>query len=765
MAMRDTPPGENAALTGDPSARGPGEVDWPAIARAAFEASTNWLNGSRRAKWSDSLHMFQGEHTAGSKYLSNDYRYRSHLVRPKARATVRRAEASTATAFFGSDDLCSITAENEDDPTQVASARFMKELVNYRLTRTLPWFVLLLGARQDCEIYGLCISRQYWKYEERLIGVRQEGADAHGDAEGLAATDEFQYFEVTADHPDIILVAPDNFRFDPACDWTRPVESSPYLIERIPMYVGAIEERMAAGALDPSDPASWRTYDEATILGAKSSSEEATRLDREQHRLNSMQAQPGSVRDFEISWVHLNTIRREGRDWVFFTLGPDRLLTEPRLHVEVYGTERRPYRIGFTNLEAHRNYPASTMELLRDSQAAANDTQNMQLDAVKLALQPRPMIKSGSIASQHMADYRIFMPGQPFLVGKEDDVKWETPPDPSQSAFLMQDRINNDFDELAGGFSQGSVQTNRQLNETAKGMELIAGAAGTVGEYQLRLFVETWVKGVIEDLVDLEQRLEEDETVLALAGAKAQLVQRYGIDEITDWFLQQKITTKVNVGIGATNPTTRIANFVQIADVLGKLFGPAAALGLKFDEVCSEVFGVFGYADGKRFFEEGFDIKAAMQALKGQGGAGIGVDPHRLEEVQIKANTDLQATQMKTDSTERIAAMRWGGDPNQPDPAKLTEFQMKAAADMRISALQAASHERVAQIGRQREIEKQASETQRAMIKHENDLKGHVIRTLPHALAKLLVAEHHGATARQAHASAERIAKLRPRAA
>lgn len=756
--MRDTPPGENAALTGDPAARGTGDIDWTGMARAAFDASTNWINGSRRAKWGDSLRMFQGEHTTGSKYLGTDYRYRSRLVRPKSRTTVRRTEAATAAAFFGSDDLCSITAENEDDPAQLASARLNKELVNYRLTRTLPWFVLLLGARQDCEIYGLCISRQFWKYEERLIGVRQEGSDAHGDEEGFAGTEEFQYFEVVADHPDIELIAPDNFRFDPACDWTRPVESSPYLIQRIPMYVGEIREKMAAGALDPTDPGAWRTYDEAAILGAKSIADEATSLTREQHRIPAMHAQPGSVRDFEISWVHLNTIRREGRDWVFFTLGADRLLTEPRLHVEVYGTERRPYRIGFTNLEAHRNYPASTMELLRDLQAAANDTANMRLDAMKLALQPRPMVKAGSIAAQHLADYRIFMPGKPFMVGQETDISWEKPPDPSSAALEEQDRINSDFDDLAGGFSQGSVDSNRNLNETARGMELLAGAAGTVGEYQLRLFVETWVKGVISDLVDLEQRLEEDETVLALAGAKAQLVQRFGLNEVTDWLLQQKITTKVNVGIGATNPATRIGQFVQIAEILKNLFGPAVAAGLKFDEVCAEVFGSFGYADGKRFFQEGFDIQAAQQQLAQQGQGGIGVDPHRMEEVQIKANTDLQVGQLKTDSAERIAAMRWGGNANQPDPAKLTEFQMKAAADMRSSAIQAQSHERVAQIGLQKEREKQDAETQRAVLQHESNTIGHVIRAIPPAWAKLVV--HKGEVA-----SAERLAKLRPRSA
>jgi hypothetical protein len=129
-----------------------------------------------------------------------------------------------------------------------------------------------------------------------------------------------------------------------------------------------------------------------------------------------------------------------------------------------------------------------------------------------------------------------------------------------------------------------------------------------------------------------------------------------------------------------------------------------------------------------------------------------------MEEVQINANTKLQATQLTTDSAERIAAMRFGGDANQPDPAKLSEFQMKAAADMRVSALTTASNERVAMIRADTERAKQAEETKRAVLQHEAATVGHVIRAIPPAWAKLVVAKHQSA-------SAERLAKLRPRAA
>jgi hypothetical protein len=40
--------------------------------------------------------------------------------------------------------------------------------------------------------------------------------------------------------------------------------------------------------------------------------------------------------------------------------------------------------------------------------------------------------------------------------------------------------LGNDFDELAGVFSQGSVQSNRQLGETVGGMAMISQSANAL---------------------------------------------------------------------------------------------------------------------------------------------------------------------------------------------------------------------------------------------------------------------------------------------
>jgi len=43
-----------------------------------------------------------------------------------------------------------------------------------------------------------------------------------------------------------------------------------------------------------------------------------------------------------------------------------------------------------------------------------------------------------------------------------------------------QDRLNLDFDDVAGAFSGSSVQSNRNLNETVGGMNILTASANKV---------------------------------------------------------------------------------------------------------------------------------------------------------------------------------------------------------------------------------------------------------------------------------------------
>ena len=72
----------------------------------------------------------------------------------------------------------------------------------------------------------------------------------------------------------------------------------------------------------------------------------------------------------------------------------------------------------------------------------------------------------------------------------EKDVHVQETQDVPSSAYVKQDRLNPDFDDVASAFSGSSVQSNRNLNETDGGMNLLTSAANKVENYQLRTWIE-----------------------------------------------------------------------------------------------------------------------------------------------------------------------------------------------------------------------------------------------------------------------------------
>src|SRR5579859_2920700 len=546
-----------------------------------YESSTNWLNSGRRAKWNESLRAFGSLHPMGSKYLSNDFRYRSTFYRPKTRSMVRRDEAATAAAFFSNEDVVSISASDDDDPRQKASADVLKALLQFRLTKTIPWFLTLLGARQDCEVLGICVGKAYWRYEEQRIGsVTRPRLGPDGkpvlDEDGEPQLDDIDLIKKLKDHPWVDLIAPENFRFEPGCDWRNPVESSPYLIELEPVYVAEAMERMER---QHGAEAEWKAVPKSALMAATDLDDDVTRRSREAGRVPGKDHDAWKPRDFDVCWTRVYTVRWGGRDWHFRTLASaGELLTPPRPLEEVHLHGERPYVVGSVVLETHKTYPSAKVELVRDLQRAANEDWNLRFDAVRMNLMPRQFVRNGAALDPN--DLLAFRPNKIVAINAKagepisNDVAWDRPPPPDQSAYAEQDRINLDFDELTGAFTNSSVQASQIQQQSATGMHLMSGEASGMGEYELRLFAETFVERILSLLIKLEQAYETDPVVLALAGKKAQLLTKYGVDEITDELLNEQVTVRANVGIGATNPGMKLRNFTMAGDVLSKLYGP-----------------------------------------------------------------------------------------------------------------------------------------------------------------------------------------------
>lgn len=549
--------------------------DWLAIARDSFTSSCSYFDITVRPEVETSIRQFQGRFSRGSKYLTEQYRLKSKLFRPKTRSSIRKHEATAVNAFFSTEDVIAVRAVNDNNPLQQAAAKGYKYLLQHRLTSKekdgIPWYETLVGAYQEtmvCKIVGSC---QEWEFDE---------------VKGF-------------DRPTVRLVPLENLRLHPAANWVTPVQSSPYIIEMIPMLVADVRRHINAGK--------WKPVADSQLLTARTGATDTLRQTREASGTDSKD-ETGPIRDHNTVWVHRNILADDDGDVVYYTLGTEALLTDPEPLEDVFHHGERPYVIGRCILEAHRLYAASLCDLLRPTQDEINDLANQRQENIKLILNKRwTVIRNKPV---DMRSLQRNVAGSQTMVSSHDDVKMVETPDVTGSSYKEQDLLNGDFDELAGGFSQSSVASNRRLGETVGGMNILSAEGGIVGEYQLRTFVETWVEPVLRQLIKLERAYEDNEKILEQAS-------EYAGEILTEEHLQQDVLLTCNVGIGNTNPHNQAERLIYGLTSLKAILGDSFATDIKKDEITKELFGKLGYRDGLRFFDfETKDDPAGKLALE-----------------------------------------------------------------------------------------------------------------------------------------------------
>ncbi|MDY6893892.1 MAG: hypothetical protein SVO01_00515 [Thermotogota bacterium] len=620
---------------------------WLDIARSSYLQSTNYIDNNFRKDWDDGIRHFQSKHDSSSKYLKSSYTHRSRLFRPKTRSIIRSTEAAASAAFFSNQDVVNIAPTNDNIKIQKASADVNNELLNYRLEKTIPWYITLIGGLQDSLSVGVVCSRQHWVYEEKEVKYQYYDIDEQGNEikkDGVETA-------VVKDQPKIDLIPIENLRIHPASNWADPIGTSPYVILLIPMHVADVKKRMERDE-SKTGKRKWRKYTDGEIKAATKLNYDITRLTREEQREDRYASSTSNkLGDYDIVWVHENFIRMDGEIMHYYTLGVEHMLTDPSFIEEVYFHGEIPIVVGFTILETHLPYKPSIGKLSKNIQKELNTNVNQRLDNVKFVMNKRWGVSRGrqvdvKALSRNVAG-GVIMATDP----KSDIVPYDFA-DVTGSAYAEQERLNSDFDELVGAFSSSSIQTSRRLNETVGGMNMLRGSANALTEYMLRTFAETWVEPVLRQLLKLEQKYETDQVILTLAAEKANLYQKYGIDKITDELLDQELTCRINVGMGATDPIMRVERFIFAIKSLMDIM-KSDVLGLNLGEIAEEIFGRLGYKDGSRFILKGDEEDIQNVPLIQNMQAIIKDLQAKLQSKDVEQKTKIVTAQMKEEGEDR----------------------------------------------------------------------------------------------------------------
>lgn len=601
--MKDTPPVEGTGSLGEQPNKAVAisddtNPDYLQLARSSYESSTSYYNANLRRQWERNISNFRSTHPSGSKYRSTAYLSRSKIFRPKTRTAIRQNEAAAVAAFFATNDVVDIQAEDYNNKEAAISADLLMELINYRLTgSSIPWFKIVIGALQDAMTYGSCIANAEWKYETRetdekeLVGANDDGSLKYKPV-----------MEVVKDRPEVRLIPNENMRIDPGSDWLDPINSSPYLIELMPMHIKDVRAQMKKNDLKTGAP-KWKPLtDQQLMSGISENAWDSTRQAREDGRQDPYDEAP-SISGHVMVWVHRNIMEINGVDMEWYTLGTHHLLTDPIPLKKVVLHGMRPYILGHSVIEAHRSNPSALAELGQELQAASNDNFNQRFDNIKLALNSRSFVRRA--ASVDLRALKRSVPGGLVMVGNVDkDVKPIEVKDVTKSSYADQDRINNDFDEVMGSFSQSSISSNRKLGETVGGMGMIKDNANIMTEYVIRTFAETFLETLIRHLVALEKEYETDEKILRLAADRAKIPPE---TVVTPEMLQKAVEVSVDVGYGATDPVRKLQKFTLAMNTVAIV--PSAMARLDEDTVIAEVFGNAGYKNGDKFFKPADEVE------------------------------------------------------------------------------------------------------------------------------------------------------------
>lgn len=608
-------------------------TDFLKLSKEAFDSSSAFLDANYRADMDYSVRAFRNEHAAGSKYLSPEYASRSRLFRPKTRSIIRKNEAAGSVALFSNMEIVDLQPGNPDDQFSVDSRDAMKAVLEYRLQNTIPTFEICMGGIQDAQTQGVVVSYQYWEYQVK---------------NGRKIKDK----------PCIELRPVENIRLDGGASWLDPVNSSPYFCDIIPMYVCQVRGMMES-VDDKTGAPKWKKLDEKTILRAKPDVMDSIRKSRLGKQQDPHEETTG-IKDFDIVWVMRWFMKDQiDDDYTYYTLGTEELLTDPQPLEEVYFHGIRPYVMGYSILETHKVIKTSMPMLVKPLQQETNAIGNDRIDNVKFVLHKRWFVARG-----RQVDVSSLVRGVPggvtLTTDPKTDVQESNWPDVTSSAYVEQDRLNAEFDDLAGNFSPNTKFANKGTNDTLGGARLASQGAGLMTDYLLRTIIETWWEKVLRQLVKLEAAYETDEKILAICAKKAKLFPRYG--QIPEEMLNDDVTLTVNVGMGATNPDMRLQKFMLVNQEADRIVMQSPP-GANIQERLKELYSHAGYRDGSRFYSSNQDprLVKAMQMIQQLTQQLNGKGMELQAQAQIEQQKMLSNERVKSAEIE-VNAQRIDGD-------------------------------------------------------------------------------------------------------
>lgn len=540
------------------------------LASEAYSSSTNYLQ-YKRSEWIRHYDMYNSVHInegglISEKYHKPNYKL-SKMYVPKTHEFVKSQIASVIQAYFSNDELMYFSPQNDSDNLANLYADYLTYYFEEILQRNNWWYQFTISAFEQGVLHNFIPAKVCYDPDKKM--------------------------------PVAKLIPIEDFRLHPGADPYNPIETSPYIINIIKMYVYQVKERQD---FEKYGDNAWNKVTNDDYINSSTSFETTVVYARNRNQINPDKKGDTSLNEHSIVYVHENIIKVDGQDYLFYTLGSGALLSKIKKLEEVY-LHGRPFVLGNIALEEAKLYPSSVLDNLRHIQEIINELVNVGFDGKKMRLFPRLLVSNTA-----KIDINALVNARPdsliFTKDPQKDIQALSVPNQYDAVTPEISLFNSHFDDVSGRFAPSSMAQG-DSPDSVGGMQMMNSSANQVSEGYLRTFNETFLEKVVYMMIqvckhygfedkDLDKKLMTNNQLLAKYGITD---KKFNINKLKD----QDLDININVGMGATNPSMRLERFLTGINSIIKV-NPAIAQNLDMQAVMTEIMSIQGYKDPQKFF-------------------------------------------------------------------------------------------------------------------------------------------------------------------
>lgn len=348
----------------------------------------------------------------------------------------------------------------------------------------------------------------------------------------------------------------------------------------------------------------------------------------------------------------------------------------------------------------HQFFGLSIADLAMESQKIKTSILRAQLDNMYLTVNGRYFAVENQV---NLDDLLTSRPGgvvrvkQQGAVGRLD----QGAPDIGTSMQLME-YMQQDMENKTGWTRYSQGNDNKNLNETATGVNIITNRADMRLDLIARNFAEGFVE-LFKQVLKLVCQYQEKKQVVKLTGGWVEIDPR-------EWRNQFDVT--INVGIGMGNKDQKVQHLMALGQVQAQGMQIGIATPENIFHAATEMAKQLGFKNPEKFFSD--PSKAQQQDKQ---------DPE-----QIKAQAQMQLEQAKIQAQGQLKQMELQAQA-QLDAAKreselqLEQARMQLQAEVDVNRQRVEAEQQTLKAQQQAELEalKEQQETERLRLQLEFD--------------------------------------------